>query len=348
MTRIKYLLLPLSFLLLTAATSPSFAQSKTIADYKSDAVFFMLLQRFDSLEIAMTQAIETYPRESFFYQMRGRGRFIQDDPKNGMADLDKAIEVQPEIGENYFWRGQLKVQLQKYEEALDDYNQGIELDPGYQFGYGFRGQLHVLMANFEQAESDLNTAELIDPDNPMVYKYRGMARLRTQGTSAGCADMLRAKEMGARGMDRLIEDYCADLFSGNTMDTPDGVQIFKSPMEITAENAQEVTSFENEPGSLVQYFFASRIRGDEKWKEVCQPEGQMSERMKYSLDKYDNWKFTKFHLVSKEEASPGKWWVKVYFAIEIERNGKIIRDDGQDEATVREWNGKFIITEVPN
>ena len=94
---------------------------------------------------------------------------------------------------------------------------------------------------------------------------------------------------------------------------------------------------------MVNYFYASRIRGDEKWKNVLQPENEWSDRLKYSLEKYEKWKFTNFHLVKKKRYSEAGWWIGVYFEIEV--NGKT--DGGNDEVTM-EFNGsEWIIVGLP-
>lgn len=112
---------------------------------------------------------------------------------------------------------------------------------------------------------------------------------------------------------------------------------------ITVQNAPTYTSYENTLESVVNYFYASQIRKDEKWKEVFLPEAEWSERIQYKLGKYEEWTITNFHLVSKTAYATGKFYVKVYFKIEM--NGR--SEDAIDTAEVQFINGSWVITSVP-
>ena len=117
-----------------------------------------------------------------------------------------------------------------------------------------------------------------------------------------------------------------------------------SPLtEITDDNANGVTSFENTPESIVMYFFASKIRKDNEWEKVCLPKDQRSDKLKRGLDEYNNWGFTKYRFVDKKEFDKGKFWVKIYMSITYEG----ATDDGEDEVTVEMIDGNWLITEVP-
>lgn len=113
--------------------------------------------------------------------------------------------------------------------------------------------------------------------------------------------------------------------------------------EITVENAASVTAYENTPESVVMYFYASKIRKDEKWKEVVIPESTWDERMHRKMQEYSRWTFLAYRLVSTKDAGEGKVWVTLYMKIKVGDE----TDDGQDEATVSYIDGKWLISEVP-
>ncbi|MES0489985.1 MAG: hypothetical protein ABUK01_08345 [Leptospirales bacterium] len=115
-----------------------------------------------------------------------------------------------------------------------------------------------------------------------------------------------------------------------------------SPM-ITIEEAKSITTWENTPGSLLTYFYASKIRGDQDWKKVLPPENQWSERLIRKLQKMEKWKFVKFQLIAIENNKTDKRYVKIFIQIEI--NGRV--DGGKDEATVEKIDGKWVIVSVP-
>jgi hypothetical protein len=120
---------------------------------------------------------------------------------------------------------------------------------------------------------------------------------------------------------------------------------YKNPQVITAENAKSITSFDkSDVESMVTYFYASKIRGDDDWKKVLEPENTWSKRMLYSLDKYEKWTFTAFRLDRKKMHAQDWWWINVHFEIEV--SGET--DGGFDEVSATNSNGTRIITEVPN
>lgn len=118
---------------------------------------------------------------------------------------------------------------------------------------------------------------------------------------------------------------------------------YENPLMITEDNASTIDNFENTPESIVTYFYASKIRKDNKWEKVLPNEDNRSERLKRKLITYEDWTIVRFQLVSKTEYSKDNLWVKVFF--EIEYNGQ--KDSGTDEVTIKLINGKWIITSVP-
>lgn len=112
---------------------------------------------------------------------------------------------------------------------------------------------------------------------------------------------------------------------------------------ITKENAHLITSYdENDIESMVTYYFASRIRGDEKWKEVLPDPQLWTDRMLYSIDKHNRLNFTKFKNIGFYE-SLGGWYVKVFVWVEMDGRA----DGGQDDVTLKKEGDKWIIWKVP-
>jgi len=118
---------------------------------------------------------------------------------------------------------------------------------------------------------------------------------------------------------------------------------YENPLMITEDNVSTIDNFENTPESIVTYFYASKIRKDNKWEKVLPNEDNRSERLKRKLIAYEEWTIVRFQLVSKTEYSKDNLWVKVFF--EIDYYGQ--KDSGTDEVTIKLINGKWIITSVP-
>ena len=102
---------------------------------------------------------------------------------------------------------------------------------------------------------------------------------------------------------------------------------------ITVENAHEIDSFDPaNVESMIDYYFASRIRGDQKWKEVLQDPTEWSNRMKYSIDEHDKWNFLEYKNDGFKDGSDR--WVSIW--VKIEYNGRT--DSGTNEVEVKKLN----------
>jgi hypothetical protein len=119
--------------------------------------------------------------------------------------------------------------------------------------------------------------------------------------------------------------------------------LFENILTIDSTNAYSINDFENTPESIVMFFYASKIRNDDEWKQVLPEESERSERLSRKLEEYENWIFTKFKLVSKMEYEKNKTWIKIFMEIEFDSQ----QDSGTDEVTVEFIDGKWIITSVP-
>jgi hypothetical protein len=94
--------------------------------------------------------------------------------------------------------------------------------------------------------------------------------------------------------------------------------------------------------AAVTHFYASRLRGDERWREVLT--SPPSARLERGLAELQSWKFHSFQLVARKERAPGSLWVRVRFEIEVDGD----RDEGTDEVGVRLVDGRWRIESVPS
>ncbi len=112
---------------------------------------------------------------------------------------------------------------------------------------------------------------------------------------------------------------------------------------ITVQNASQYTTYENTPESVLNFFYASRIRKDKEWEKVVPLPEDRSEELDLELERYGTWTITNFHLVSISVIKYTKAFVKVYFKIEM--NGR--SEDGVDTAKLKIIDGKWTIISVP-
>ena len=117
----------------------------------------------------------------------------------------------------------------------------------------------------------------------------------------------------------------------------------EEPPLITVDNASSFEVYENTPESVLNYFYASRIRKDKEWEKVVPLPEDRSEELNLELERYSTWTITNFHLVSISVSKYTKALVKVYFKIEM--NGR--SEDGVDTAKLKIIDGKWTIISVP-
>jgi hypothetical protein len=112
---------------------------------------------------------------------------------------------------------------------------------------------------------------------------------------------------------------------------------------INTENAEYFTTFDSTNiESMVTYYFASRIRNDEEWRNVLPDSSEWSDRMQYSIGKHNEWKFVEFKNLGIKHTDYGTS-VKVYFLINV--NGK--NEGGEDDVEIIKVNNKWVIVKVP-
>lgn len=113
---------------------------------------------------------------------------------------------------------------------------------------------------------------------------------------------------------------------------------------ITKDNAHLITTFdENDIESMVTYYFSSRIRQDDKWKQVLPPENTWSDRMKYSIAKHNKLTFFEFLNLGFGKNKYGNHHVKIWAKVGMNNE----KDEGEDFVQIRKVNNKWIITKVP-
>ncbi|MBD3636501.1 MAG: hypothetical protein HUJ25_04095 [Crocinitomicaceae bacterium] len=112
---------------------------------------------------------------------------------------------------------------------------------------------------------------------------------------------------------------------------------------ITKDNAGDFQTFSrSDVISMVDFYFASRIRGDEKWRDVLPPEEEWSSKMKRSVESHDKWEFLEYK--NNGLKNDNERYVTVYFKISF--NGKT--DDGTDEVEVKKLGNEWMIKKVPS
>ena len=336
-----------SLLVITLFSSLAFSQDKSAAEEAfSDGVFNLLIGEFDQAEANLTVAIDGEEQLARAYYYRSKARSGQGNYEGALKDINESLKHNPEDHLTIDMKGKIYLALDRPNDALVEFNKVLAIDSSFEGIHFSIGRAYYKTRKYDKAISEFDSAIADDPEDSKSYRLRGLSYLILEIDDKACNDLSKARKMGERKLDDLIDDYCGDIeISEENQNTEYDWNFYEDPDVIDQTNASVYEGFSTDnPESMVEYFYASRIRGDEKWKDVLQSEDLWSERLKYSLNKYEHWKFINFHLVKKKRHSESGWWIAVYFEIEV--NGRI--DGGTDEVSL-EFNGsKWIITEVPN
>lgn len=172
----------------------------------------------------------------------------------------------------------------------------------------------------------------------LVVACGGTGSTEPGSTEAGSSE---ASSTEAGDTEAASSDIASPFIPPETEEGDEGELVYVDPETIDAESAEGLAPGTSSPEAAVTHFYASRIRGDDLYREVLVPD--RSERLESTLERLDEWTFTRFRLVEKQERSPGSLWVTVWFEIEV---GDDV-DSGEDEVGVREVDGLWLIESVP-
>lgn len=112
---------------------------------------------------------------------------------------------------------------------------------------------------------------------------------------------------------------------------------------ITIDNAKSFKTFnKTDIGSMVDYYFASRIRGDQEWKKVLPDSSLWSSRMSGSIAKHNKWTFINYKNLGLHNSDYGASF-KVDFCIQ----GQTDTECGEDSVEISKNGDEWIITKVP-
>lgn len=115
----------------------------------------------------------------------GVANFFRGDYKKSENEFSKALKTTPDDPEALIYRGTARMAQGDFDLAIADFDEVIRLAPDEPMAYEQRGRIKI---------------------QQLMVEYEGMV-ISTFAKSA-CADFRKARELGAEGMDELIELYC--------------------------------------------------------------------------------------------------------------------------------------------
>lgn len=323
---------------------PSFAQEEDSLSYYSEGLFSLLIGDYAEAERQLTLAIENEEEVAQSYYMRAKARAGLRKTEGCLNDINISIDIDPTNELAYDLRGKIKIALDDYEGAREDFEKAHSLNPELEQFHFHMGRSYYYEENFVLAIRHLTEEISLNEGNGEAYLLRAACYLITERNDAACQDLFKAQELGVNNVQEKIQTYCSDQIGYEQSQNTSNWHACENKTVISQYNAPNITELDRSNlESVVRYFYASRMRGDDDWKKVLPPEDQWTDRLHYKIDKYAGWNFVEVRLVEKKEFDPGQWWVKIDMSIEV--NGET--DGGMDEVTVEFDGENWVITSVP-
>ncbi len=145
-----------------------------------------------------SKALESDPKRSEAFQLRGWTIFYIGKPADALGDLTKAVALDPKRYENFTARGEILRQLAKYDEARKDLTQAIKLNPEKPEAYYLRGLVCLLQGLHVRAKQDLTDAIKHGKGNPYLayaYYWRGRTSEMAEDHKAAVEDFSQSITM---------------------------------------------------------------------------------------------------------------------------------------------------------
>lgn len=127
--------------------------------------------------------VDKFPGKPYAYFIRGKAKFLLDDKRGGVSDLEKSIKLNINKGEAYFWIASQKLRINE-----DDYQSA--------FSY-----INTAIIKLQQEGDKYYLGE--------SYIVRGMIKIVSlKKKNEGCLDLSKAGEIGSTRVYELISKFC--------------------------------------------------------------------------------------------------------------------------------------------
>lgn len=129
---------------------------------------------------------------------------------------------------------------------------------------------------------------------------------------------------------------------------PEGWEAYVDSKIIDINSAKGLFPGQASPEAAVTHFYASFIRGDQRYREVLpgyyhQDVQQTPEALRRRLQEYEKWKFERVQLFQRKHVPPNVYWVQVYMEVSFQNES----ESGTDEIMVQKIDGEWYVVSPP-
>ena len=108
----------------------------------------------------------------------------------------------------YLQREQAEMQCRMYQQGLDDINRAVEMSPDNVDLWVEKGSVHLRVNQLDEATVAFNKALSMDDQYAVAYRLLGYCQALQKRNKEACANFQKAKELGDKVVEQLIEKYC--------------------------------------------------------------------------------------------------------------------------------------------
>ncbi len=141
---------------------------KLADDYKihaSRSEFLVSVVTSEEAILALTTAIEEFPRQSAYYRYRGAVHVTRHEFELALTDLNRAVQLRKADDiDPYLSRGEGFHRMKEYAKAIDDFDAFLEKSPKGHV-YKRRAASHFQLLNYEAATADLKQSVALKSDD---------------------------------------------------------------------------------------------------------------------------------------------------------------------------------------
>lgn len=152
--------------------------------------------------------IKLKPSNAKAYYHIGMGKYQLKDYYGALDALTTATGLNPQDTVGLVYAGLSKYYLGDFYGAIRFYDKAINNNPDYEYAYFNRGTAKVKIDDYEGAITDFNRAIFLKPDYFEAYNNRGNTYYYLKQIEHACSDWKKAKELGATGVDEILEKLC--------------------------------------------------------------------------------------------------------------------------------------------
>ncbi len=145
--------------------------------------------------------------ESFMYA--GLIYHSTDNLNEALIYFEEAIKLDKSLYKAFLGKGKVLLELGKMELAEKALIKALKKHHTPTEAHYYLGMIHFANKDFAKAIEKYRRVLITQPKNGKIYYYKGMAHARLRDMNAACIDWTKARELGVKDAELLVETQCS-------------------------------------------------------------------------------------------------------------------------------------------